>query len=549
MTQRFYIYPLFFAVAIQLVLFLRTNARWYWAQVVQLLMILLASVGGVYFSQHFVWVIIAWSLFGVFVLVPRLLVRTAMRQQMTRPPNEVAHCWQLAGWFAWGNPSRVYQTYAAVSQFWGSDNRLAAEMLLEELGARAMPEVIRGEIRVWKLSLLVASRDFSAAVAYYERMGDCGSLASDTLARLLAARAYAETGETERALWSLQFAALSPQSIGPLEAQLWATRICVAALAGDEPELESLLRWREKPFNRRRGFTRFAAYWRGRCALVRGDHAEAVRQLARAHALTHPRNKLWRDAIAHDFQRAEAPPETINSPVGFAAQTPDYAAEQQALQLAEQQAARWRALMYMGQPQSGTLALLVVFTLVFLVNGIVFEGIVQQPLWVWAGNVPEAVRHGEWWRVTTALFLHANLLHLAMNGFALWLFGSAIEKSIGRWRFLAIFLVAGSWGNLLSAMMARYDVSVGASGGIFGVIAAFAVAVYHLESPMYAPMRRRLLMLIALMVAVDLTISGLEPQVDSLAHAGGFIAGLVLAAVLYPRGVCPPLRRSGNAAA
>jgi len=77
-------------------------------------------------------------------------------------------------------------------------------------------------------------------------------------------------------------------------------------------------------------------------------------------------------------------------------------------------------------------------------------------------------------------------------------------------------------------------VSVGASGGIFGVIGAFAVAAYHLEGPMYAPMRRRLLMLIALMVAVDLTISGLEPQVDNLAHAGGFVAGLVLSILLSP---------------
>jgi membrane associated rhomboid family serine protease len=45
-------------------------------------------------------------------------------------------------------------------------------------------------------------------------------------------------------------------------------------------------------------------------------------------------------------------------------------------------------------------------------------------------------------------------------------------------------------------------------------------------------MRRRLLLLIALMVVVDLTISGLEPQVDNLAHAGGFVAGILIAALL-----------------
>jgi membrane associated rhomboid family serine protease len=59
--------------------------------------------------------------------------------------------------------------------------------------------------------------------------------------------------------------------------------------------------------------------------------------------------------------------------------------------------------------------------------------------------------------------------------------------------------------------------------------------VYQLKSPMYATVRRRLLALIALAVASDLTIGWLEPQIDNLAHAGGFVAGLILAIVLVPR--------------
>jgi membrane associated rhomboid family serine protease len=269
--------------------------------------------------------------------------------------------------------------------------------------------------------------------------------------------------------------------------------------------------------------------------LARGDRIRAVEQLTRASALTHPHDKLWRDAVALGLLRADSLAEAADTLPVLAAATPGYAAGQQALRMAEQQAAGWRALMHMGQPEAGTVALLTVLTLVFLVDAIVFDGTLRQPLWMWAGNIPQAVRHGEWWRVTTALFLHANLLHLAMNGLALWLFGSAMEKSVGRWRFLVVFLTAGSLGNLLSAMTGRYDVSVGASSGVFGVIAAFAVAAYHLEVPLYASMRRRLLLLIALMVAADLTISGLEPQVDNLAHAGGFVAGLVLSILLSPR--------------
>jgi len=122
-----------------------------------------------------------------------------------------------------------------------------------------------------------------------------------------------------------------------------------------------------------------------------------------------------------------------------------------------------------------------------------------------------------------------------MNGIALWMFGSAVEKTMGWWRFLVLFLVAGSLGNLLSAFNVRYEVAVGASGGIFGLVGAFVVAVYRLDGPMYGAMRRRLLLLLGLMVAADFSIGWLEPQIDNVAHVGGFVAGIIIAAVLYRR--------------
>lgn len=535
MSQRLYLYPLLFAVLAQLIMAWRLGGFWYGAQIVRFVILLLVSAAGMYFSDDFGWVLVAWGLFAVFVIVPQFLVRTAMGQQMIRPANEVARWWWLAGWCTGGNLRRVYHAYAAASKLWSSGHRIDAENLIRELAARPMPESVREEIRAWQLSLLVASRDFPAAVAFYEHGHDSGMSGSGAPTRLLAARAYAETGEFERALWCLQLVALSPRTVGPLETRFWATRVCVAALAGDQGGLESLLRSRGKQFWRRRLFERVAANWRGRCALVLADRGGAIRQLARARELTHPRNKLWRDVIARNLQQAEALPETPGPAASVAALGPGYAAGQQAVRLADQQSAEWRALMCIGSPGGVTLTLLAVLACVYFTDVILFDGFLHRPLLIWAGNIPEAVRRGEWWRPTTAIFLHANLLHLGMNGLALWLFGSAVEKSMGRWRYLAIFFVAGSLGNLLSAMTSTYDVSVGASGGIFGVIAAFAVATYHMDSPLYASLRRRLLMLLALMVTADFTISGLEPQVDTLAHAGGFVAGLVLALLLHPR--------------
>jgi membrane associated rhomboid family serine protease len=289
-----------------------------------------------------------------------------------------------------------------------------------------------------------------------------------------------------------------------------------------------------------RGFARFAAYWRGRCALARGEREEAVRLLTEAHGLTHPRNHLWREAVEEQLELAEeggelqpqagtlAPPNRATFPV----QSPVYQRGQELLRRAEKDSAGWRALMHMGRPEVVTLSLLLVFATVHLVNDVFLGEEMQEKLLMWAGNSADTIKDGEWWRLFTALFLHANLLHLAMNGVGLWLFGSAVEKTMGRWRMLVVFLAGGALGNLGSAFVAHYDVAIGASGGIFAVIGAFAVGAWRLRSPMYFALRKRLLFVLALMVAADFTIGGLEPQVDNLAHVGGFFAGVVLAVVL-----------------
>src|SRR5207249_1817603 len=101
-------------------------------------------------------------------------------------------------------------------------------------------------------------------------------------------------------------------------------------------ELESLLQ-RNDAFPRR-GFARFAAYWRGRCALAHGDHAEAGRQLSRALALSNPQERLWHERISEYVRQVEEG--TTGAPTVPPA---GYAEGREALRFAEQQASGWRA--------------------------------------------------------------------------------------------------------------------------------------------------------------------------------------------------------------
>ena len=529
MSQRFLVYPILFLAITQLIpLLLGGERRWYAAQISQLSVTLLACCGAIYFSRDPVWVPISWALFAAFVVAPSVLTSVAAGKEVSGDWRGAAMFRQLAGRVAWGQTGRLYRRYAAALGRIARGQTEEALLALDQLAMQPMPLMISGVVRTWKLSLLVTLRQWERAVAFYESTYDWGTLGQATQARLLAARALAEIGQIGRALRNLQFVALSPRTLGAKQTQLWGARVCVAALAGDTASVESLLRQREYA-RRSRKFARFAAYWRGRCALARGERETAAQGLTRALALTRPQNHLWPDAISQHLQRAQ----TEELPAQWAAQDPAYAHGQDLLQRAEKDTAAWRALMYMGRPEPVTLALLVILAVAYLIGDVFLSGEMHEKFLLWAGNSSATIQQGEWWRIFTALFLHANWLHLIMNGAGLWIFGTAVEKTMGRWRFLVVFLVAGALGNLASAFVAHYDVAIGASGGIFGVIGAFAVAVWRLRSPMYHGLRRRLLVVLALMVATDFTIGGLEPQVDNLAHVGGFVAGILIALVLY----------------
>jgi len=564
MNQRFFVYPILFIALMQLMPLVRGDRRWYAAQIAQLIVTLLACFGAISFSfdaiyreYDLIWVVVASVLFVIFVVVPPVLASAAAGREQRGHWRGAAMFWRLAGWFTWGQTGQLYRRHGVALQLMARGHREQALAAFDELvdgqnasregarpttAAQEIPLAVAGLVHIWKLSLLVTLRQWEGALAFYEGVYDWGTLGLATQARLLSARALAETGQFERALRSLQFVALSPRTVGARQGQLWATRVSVAALAGDRETVEELLGQSEyaKPHRR---FARFAAYWRGRCALARGEFQLAVQMLTRAHGLTHPRSRLWREAIEEQARIASqagtlpqrngaASRPTRLEPPTFPARDPVYLHGQELLRRAEKDSAGWRALMHMGRPGRMTLSLLLVLATVYLVSHMLLRDEMQEKVLLWAGNSAETVKNGEWWRLFTASFLHANLLHLAMNGVGLWLFGSAVEKTMGRWRMLVVFLVGGALGNFLSASVAHYDVAIGASGGIFAVIGAFGVGVWRLRSPMYFALRRRLLLVLAVMVAADFSIGGLEPQVDNLAHAGGLVAGAMLAVVL-----------------
>ena len=140
------------------------------------------------------------------------------------------------------------------------------------------------------------------------------------------------------------------------------------------------------------------------------------------------------------------------------------------------------------------------------------------------GNRSSLVFGGEMWRLFTSLFVHANPVHLALSCISLLIFGLRVERKLGRWSSVALFCLSGVLGSLVSAIFGRSSVSVGASGGVFGLIAANAVYHYRLRNRLGESGRRELVYTGAT-VLINVAYGLLEPSVDNWAHLGGLAAG------------------------
>lgn len=146
-------------------------------------------------------------------------------------------------------------------------------------------------------------------------------------------------------------------------------------------------------------------------------------------------------------------------------------------------------------------------------------------------KVNELIIAGQWWRLITPVFLHANLLHIGFNMYALYALGPELERHFGHLAFLLLYLLSGFAGVALSFMLTGAP-SLGASTAVFGLLAAQGVFAYR-NQRVFGRRARAALMSIVNIAAINLLI-GLTPGIDNWGHVGGLIGGLIFAGIAGP---------------
>ncbi|MFP5370457.1 MAG: rhomboid family intramembrane serine protease [Actinomycetes bacterium] len=136
---------------------------------------------------------------------------------------------------------------------------------------------------------------------------------------------------------------------------------------------------------------------------------------------------------------------------------------------------------------------------------------------------PFLVGLGEWYRLLTAAFLHIGPIHLAMNMLALLVFGSELERQLGRARFAALYLLSALGGATAIQLFGDPAAPVaGASTAVYGLMGGLGVLML---------VRRQDLRGLLTLLAINVFISFL-PGISLLGHLGGLVAGALTAAVL-----------------
>jgi len=159
-------------------------------------------------------------------------------------------------------------------------------------------------------------------------------------------------------------------------------------------------------------------------------------------------------------------------------------------------------------------------------------------------KVNALIAQGEIWRLFTATFLHADILHLLFNLYALSALGHQVEAYFGHGRFLAIYIIAGLWGSLASYATSP-EISVGASGAIFGLAGATAVYFWRYREN-FGDAGRSILSNVLAVIVLNLVFGFTNPQIDNAGHIGGLIGGAFVALGLLPRYRTPDTIAIGN---
>ena len=162
-----------------------------------------------------------------------------------------------------------------------------------------------------------------------------------------------------------------------------------------------------------------------------------------------------------------------------------------------------------------------------LLTGGSIMGFSEQESLRWGANSGLLTLSGDYWRLVTAGFVHANLLHIGFNMWCLWSLGLLAERLFGSWITFAVYVLTGVGGALLSVGVNPMRFEVGASGAVFGIAGAILSGIKFGNVAVSSFQKRQIISSMIFFVILNLAFGAAIPGIDNWCHLGGLVSGLI----------------------
>jgi membrane associated rhomboid family serine protease len=147
---------------------------------------------------------------------------------------------------------------------------------------------------------------------------------------------------------------------------------------------------------------------------------------------------------------------------------------------------------------------------------------------------PSQALYGAWWQFFTYMFLHGGPMHIGLNMFMLFIFGEVMEQALGKFRYIFLYILSGL-GSALTyiILMGMTDIPMlGASGAVFGVLAAYGLVFpknkIWVPIPFIVPLPAFTVVILLAGLEFLLGMLGLEPGIANFGHFGGIVTGILV---------------------
>lgn len=187
---------------------------------------------------------------------------------------------------------------------------------------------------------------------------------------------------------------------------------------------------------------------------------------------------------------------------------------------------RFLAAIGLGGLPPVTLSLIIITALAYILQSLSNLVFGFDVMLLVGAKINQFILQGEVWRFITPVFLHASVLHILFNMYALYRIGPMLEGKYGTKRFLVLYFISGLWGNTFSFLFST-KASLGASTAIFGLIAAQGIFIYQ-NRDLFGSAARPLLTNVIVIISLNLVL-GLSPGIDNWGHFGGLLGGSIFA--------------------